>query len=135
MGIGWRPIPGGLTLPLRSVAGISLLLRSLLLDPELLKENPAGSNENLRGLSPWEDSPFFPPNPHENERRESVDRLGGSDAVLLLFMLTGGYLLVFVSLACGCVVCSCGRELKMELERPNIFSPMVLDRLCPRGGG
>lgn len=89
MGMVWRPIPGGFPLPLRSWVGLSLLVWSLSPDPELRKENPAGSNENLRGLSPWEDSPFFPPNPHEKERRESVERLGASDPIAL-FMETGG---------------------------------------------
>ena len=93
----WRAVAGGLPSPLRSDGRRSLLLGSLLPDPELLKENPEGSSENLRGLSDWEGSPFFPPNPHEKERRESVDRLGVSDPAAL-FMLTGGYFLVFLSL-------------------------------------
>ena len=134
MGMGWRLIPTGFPVPLRSAAGLSLLMGSLLPDPELLKENPAGSRENLRGLFSWEESLFFPPNPHEKERRESVDLLGSSEPVAL-FMLTGGYLLSFLSLAGGGAVCSCGRDPNIELERPKIFSPMVLDRLCPRGGG
>jgi hypothetical protein len=94
------------------------------------KENDAGNNENLRGLScsvvVWEPVMLpllFLPKPKDIERREeSIDCLGVSVPATAPVMLTGGYDFFGFSWVC----CSDLRKIDPDLPKKLL---MVLDLL------